>query len=129
MNGLLVVDDEEGVRRSLKRLLEKDGYSIVLAENGQEALEIIGSDAQGIETVICDYRMPGMDGIETLIEIGRMNPEITRIILTAYATITNAIEAVNAGIDGFLTKPFDDKELLQAIEKAIEKDTSAKSGI
>jgi len=111
MNGLLVVDDEEGVRRSLKRLLEKDGYSVVVAENGREALEIVRNDIQGIETVICDYRMPGIDGIETLIEIGRINTEITRIILTAYATMANAIDAVNAGIDGFLTKPFENQEL------------------
>jgi adenylate cyclase len=111
MNGLLVVDDEEGVRRSLKRVLEKDGYRIILAENGREALNIVRSDEQEIETVICDYRMPGMDGLETLIEIGRINTEITRIILTAYATMTNAIEAVNAGIDGFLTKPFENEEL------------------
>lgn len=111
MSGLLVVDDEEGVRRSLKRVLEKDGYNIVLAENGQAALDIIRNDQQEIETIICDYRMPGIDGLETLIEIGRMNTEITRIILTAYATMTNAIEAVNAGIDGFLTKPFENDEL------------------
>ena len=111
MNGLLVVDDEEGVRRSLKRVLEKDGYRIVLAENGQEALEIISNDEQEIETVICDYRMPGMDGLETLRQIGRMNTEVTRIILTAYATMANAIEAVNTGIDGFLTKPFENDEL------------------
>jgi adenylate cyclase len=117
MNGLLVVDDEEGVRRSLKRLLEKDGYSVVVAENGREALEIIRNDVHGIETVICDYRMPGMDGIETLIEIGRMNPEITRIILTAYATMANAIEAVNAGIDGFLTKPFENQELRAKVKE------------
>jgi adenylate cyclase len=117
MNGLLVVDDEEGVRRSLKRLLERDGYAIVLAQNGREALDVIRNDTQGIETVICDYRMPGMDGIETLIEIGRMNPEITRIILTAYATMANAIEAVNAGIDGFLTKPFANQELRAKVKE------------
>ena len=111
MNGLLVVDDEEGVRRSLKRVLEKDGYRIVLAENGSEALGIIRSDGQGIETVISDYRMPGMDGLETLVEIGRLNAEITRIMLTGYATMASAIEAVNAGIDGFLTKPFENEEL------------------
>jgi adenylate cyclase len=121
MNGLLVVDDEEGVRRSLKRLLEKDGYSIVLAENGCEALEIIRNNAQEIETVICDYRMPGMDGIETLIEIGRINTEITRIILTAYATMANAIVAVNAGIDGFLTKPFENQELRAKVKECMIK--------
>ncbi|MBU2261462.1 MAG: response regulator [Proteobacteria bacterium] len=111
MNGLMVVDDEEGVRRSLKKVLEKDGYRIILAENGEEALTIIRQDGQDIETVISDYRMPGMDGLETLIEIGRFNAEITRIMLTGYATMASAIEAVNAGIDGFLTKPFENNEL------------------
>jgi len=111
MNGLMVVDDEEGVRRSLKKVLERDGYRIVLAENGEEALSIIRSDGQDIETVISDYRMPGMDGLETLIEIGRLNAEITRIMLTGYATMASAIEAVNQGIDGFLTKPFENDEL------------------
>ncbi|MBN2438480.1 MAG: response regulator [Deltaproteobacteria bacterium] len=111
MNGLMVVDDEEGVRRSLKKVLERDGYRIILAENGEEALSIVRSDGRDIETVISDYRMPGMDGLETLIEIGRMNAEITRIMLTGYATMASAIEAVNEGIDGFLTKPFGNDEL------------------
>jgi class 3 adenylate cyclase len=111
MNGLMVVDDEEGVRRSLKKVLEKDGYRILLAESGEEALSIIRGDGRDIETVISDYRMPGMDGLETLIEIGRLNAEITRIMLTGYATMASAIEAVNVGIDGFLTKPFENDEL------------------
>jgi adenylate cyclase len=111
MNDLMVVDDEEGVRRSLKKVLERDGYHIILAENGEEALDIIRSDGHDIETVISDYRMPGIDGLETLIEIGRMNAEITRIMLTGYATMASAIEAVNVGIDGFLTKPFENNEL------------------
>jgi adenylate cyclase len=111
MNGLIVVDDEEGVRRSLKKVLEMDGYRIHLAENGEEALSMVRSDGRDIETVISDYRMPGMDGLETLIEIGRLNKEITRIMLTGYATMASAIEAVNEGIDGFLTKPFENDEL------------------
>jgi class 3 adenylate cyclase len=111
MNGLMVVDDEEGVRRSLKKVLEKDGYRIILAENGEEAISIVRSDDGDIETVISDYRMPGIDGLETLIEIGRLNAEITRIMLTGYATMASAIEAVNEGIDGFLTKPFANDEL------------------
>ena len=111
MNGLMVVDDEEGVRRSLKKVLERDGYRIILAENGEEALSIVRGDDRDIETVISDYRMPGMDGLETLIEIGRLNAEITRIMLTGYATMASAIEAVNEGIDGFLTKPFENDEL------------------
>ena len=111
MNGLMVVDDEEGVRRALKKVLERDGYRIILAENGEEALSIVRGEGRDIETVISDYRMPGMDGLETLIEIGRLNAEITRIMLTGYATMASAIEAVNEGIDGFLTKPFENDEL------------------
>jgi adenylate cyclase len=111
MNSLMVVDDEEGVRRSLKTVLEKEGYRILLAENGEEALSIVRGDGRDIETVISDYRMPGMDGLETLIEIGRLNTEITRIMLTGYATMASAIDAVNEGIDGFLTKPFENNEL------------------
>ncbi len=111
MIGLLVVDDEEGVRRSLKRVLERDGYEISLAEGGSEAIDIVREKRDSIETVISDYKMPGIDGLETLIEIGRINPEITRIMLTGYATMESAIESVNAGIDGFLTKPFENIEL------------------
>jgi len=111
MIDLLVVDDEEGVRRSLHKVLEKDGYNVLLAENGEQAINIVGNNGRSIETVISDYKMPGLDGLETLTAIGRLNPEITRIMLTGYATMTSAIEAVNAGIDGFLTKPFDNNEL------------------
>lgn len=111
MTGLLVVDDEEGVRRSLKKVLERDGYAISLAENGNQAVDIVRADPYRIETVISDYKMPGIDGLETLIEIGKINPEVTRIMLTGYATMESAIESVNAGIDGFITKPFLNIEL------------------
>ncbi len=111
MIDLIVVDDEEGVRRSLRKVLEKDGYNVLLAENGEQAISIVGNNGRSIETVISDYKMPGLDGLETLTAIGRLNPEITRILLTGYATMESAIEAVNAGIDGFLTKPFENNEL------------------
>ncbi|MDO9559032.1 MAG: adenylate/guanylate cyclase domain-containing protein [Syntrophales bacterium] len=111
MIGLMVVDDEEGVRRSLRKVLEKDGYDILLAENGEQAVHMARENHSRLETVISDFKMPGMDGLETLIEIGKINPEITRIMLTGYATMESAIESVNAGIDGFLTKPFDNLEL------------------
>jgi adenylate cyclase len=111
MIGLLVVDDEEGVRRSLRKVFEKDRYDILMAENGEQAVQMVRENHDRLETVISDFKMPGMDGLETLIEIGKINPEITRIMLTGYATMESAIESVNAGIDGFLTKPFDNMEL------------------
>ena len=114
---LLVVDDEEGVRRSLKKVLERDGYRVLLAEDGSQAIGIVGDNPHGIETVMSDYKMPGIDGLETLIEIGKINPEMTRIILTGYATMESAIESVNAGIDGFITKPFSNIELRAKIRE------------
>ncbi len=116
---LLVVDDEEGVRRSLKKVLERDGYCVFLAENGNHAIDIVGENTNGIETVMSDYKMPGIDGLETLIEIGKINPEMTRIMLTGYATMESAIESVNVGIDGFITKPFSNIELKAKIRECI----------
>jgi adenylate cyclase len=83
----------------------------MIAENGMDAVEIVRNHINEIETVICDFKMPGLDGLETLTEINKLNPEIIKIILTGYATLDRAIESVNSGIDGFLTKPFDNKEL------------------
>jgi len=114
---ILIVDDEEGVRISLEKVLHRDGYDILLAENGMDAIDIVRKHINEIETVISDFKMPGLDGLETLMEIGKLNPEIIRIILTGYATLDRAIESVNSGIDGFLTKPFDNKEIRQKIKE------------
>jgi adenylate cyclase len=117
VNYLLVVDDEESVRRSLKRALEREGYGVLLAENGDRAIELIKSRPQGIETVISDFRMPGKDGLQTLTEVRKLNPEITRIMLTGYATMETAIESLNEGVDGFLMKPFSNSDLRAKIRE------------
>lgn len=109
--GLLFIDDEEGVRRSIRRALKREPYTTYTASDGREGLAFIQEDVGRVATVISDYKMPGLDGLETLARIGALNPEITRIILTGYATMEAAISATNEGIDGFLTKPFDNLEL------------------
>ncbi len=111
MNGLLFIDDEEGVRRSVARALKREPYELYIAENGETGIAMVEQNQRGIHTVVSDYRMPGLDGLETLGTIGRLNPEMTRIILTGYATMEAAIDATNQGIDGFLTKPFDNRSL------------------
>ena len=108
---ILIVDDEEGVRISLKKVLQRDGYEIFLAETGMEAIDFVRNHINEIDAVISDFKMPGLDGLETLTEIGKINPEIIRIILTGYATLDRAIDSVNSDIDGFLTKPFDNNEI------------------
>jgi len=111
MNKLLFIDDEEGIRRSVIRALKREPYKTYTAENGEAGISFVKDNIPDIATVISDYKMPGLDGLETLGVIESINPEITRIILTGYATMEAAIQATNQGIDGFLTKPFDNIEL------------------
>ncbi len=117
MNKLVLIDDEEGVRRSVARALKRESYQTHTVENGEAGIAYIKKNRDQIATVISDYKMPGLNGLETLSAIGSINPEITRIILTGYATMEAAIQATNEGIDGFLTKPFDNLELRAKIHK------------
>ena len=111
MNGLLFIDDEEGIRRSIVRALDKESYKVFTAVDGNTGIDVLKKNVSHISTVISDFRMPGIDGLQTLMAVYKLNPEITRIILTGYASVETAIEATNQGIDGFLTKPFDNMEL------------------
>jgi len=109
--GVLVIDDEDGIRRSLTRILKEDGYSVSSASNGEEALGFIRTNPNSCDIVICDLLMPGIDGITTIEEINRLNKEVTKIILTGYGTLESSIKAIEAGVDGFITKPFENREL------------------
>jgi class 3 adenylate cyclase len=117
MNGLLIVDDEEGVRRALQKALAKENYQIFSVGDGNEAIALVKQKLAEISIVISDFKMPGIDGLQTLVAIGNVNPDITRILLTGYATLESAIAATNEGIDGFLTKPFDNIELRSKVRE------------
>lgn len=115
MISLLFIDDEEGVRRSLTRALRKEPYEVLTAKDGETGIKMVEDHVSQIGIVISDYKMPGMDGLDTLRAIWSINPEVTRILLTGYATMSSAIRATNEGLDGFLTKPFDNVELRNRI--------------
>jgi adenylate cyclase len=117
MTGLLFIDDEEGVRRSITRALKREPYTIYTAENGDTGVRLAQQYLSEITIVISDYKMPGLDGLETLTRIASINPEVTRVLLTGYATMESAIHATNEGLDGFLTKPFDNVELRNKIQE------------
>src|SRR5437870_4582852 len=91
---LLIVDDEEGPRQSL-RIIFKDEYDVLLAENGQVALELAGQ--RQVDAAILDIRMPGMSGIEVLMRLKEQNPAIEVIMLTAYETVETARQALRYG--------------------------------
>ena len=87
MNKLLFIDDEEGIRRSVIRALKREPYKTYTAENGEVGISFVKDNIPDIATVISDYKMPGLDGLETLGVIESINPEITRIILAGYKKI------------------------------------------
>jgi two-component system, probable response regulator PhcQ len=107
---LLIVDDEENVRRALDRALRGQGYTLRFASTGKEALSLLAQDPA--DMVLSDHMMPSMTGLELMREVRTLYPDTLRIILTGYADLEMAISAINEGeIYRFLTKPWDQVEL------------------
>ncbi len=103
---VMVVDDESVIRRVCKRTLEKSNFLATTANNGDEALRIMAEEE--IDVVLLDIRMPGLSGIEVLKNIKQNHPETEVIMMTGYATIQTAVEAMKIGAYDYLTKPFED---------------------
>ena len=116
---ILVVDDEEGIRKSLKAVLEEEGYLVDTAESGQEA--IAKSKAGFYNLALVDIRLPDMDGVELLTSMNEGTPKMVRIIVTGYPSLDNAIQAVNRGVDGYIVKPFTMEQLLNKIKEHLRK--------
>jgi nitrogen regulation protein NR(I) len=117
MDKILVVDDEESVRYSFQRAFGSD-YDIVTAETGEEALSEIERSAPGL--IFLDVRMPKMSGLEVLKRIKEHYPKLPVILMTAYSDTDTAIEAMKLGAFDYVTKPFENQEIRQLIEKGLE---------
>ncbi|MCJ7498037.1 MAG: sigma-54 dependent transcriptional regulator [candidate division Zixibacteria bacterium] len=115
---ILVVDDEETQREMLGGFLMKEGYSVSLADSSEKALNICQD--KFFEVALIDLKMPGMDGIELLSKLKEMNPEIQVIVMTAYASIETAVEAMKKGAFNYVNKPVDLEELRINIKKTLE---------
>jgi DNA-binding NtrC family response regulator len=115
---ILIVDDEYSVRDSLFNWFRKDGYEVVAAEDAESALRHL---AEGdFDVALVDIRMPGMDGIELQRRIHESRPETAVIMITAYASVETAVEALKEGAFDYITKPLDPDELSHLVTKAIE---------
>jgi two-component system response regulator MprA len=123
---ILVVDDERAVRESLRRALELEGYEIELAEDGAQALERLGSDAEP-DAMVLDVLMPGMDGLEVSRTVRRNGNKLPILMLTARTQVEDRVEGLDAGADDYLTKPFALEELLARV-RALLRRTSDGSG-
>ncbi|HSD21554.1 MAG TPA: sigma-54 dependent transcriptional regulator [Anaeromyxobacter sp.] len=114
---ILVVDDEEIVRESLGGWLEKDGYTIATLPDGRSAIEKLKSERWSI--MIVDLKMPGMDGLQVLEEVKKLQPDVAVVIMTAYATVDTAVTAMKMGAYDYLMKPFDPEELSLMMQKIV----------
>ncbi|MFA5870131.1 MAG: response regulator [Candidatus Bathyarchaeia archaeon] len=119
---ILVVDDDDLVRDSLKTLIRNAGYRVDTAKNGEEAVK--KSDAKYYNLVLIDIRLPDMSGMELLAKIKEHVPRSRKVILTGYSDLESAVEAVNKKADGYLVKPFDPEGLLKVIENHLREQRS-----
>ena len=118
MNKILIVDDELNMRLVLQAMLKKEGYAVTTASNGMEALKILKADQMDI--VVTDLKMPKLDGMGLLDRIIRDYPSTPVIIITAHGTIATAVDALKKGAFDYITKPFEQDELKQVIQKAVK---------
>jgi two-component system response regulator AtoC len=115
---VLIIDDEKLVRWSLQQKLSREGYDVESAPTGEEGLNLIRED--GYDLVLLDLRLPGMDGLQVLQEIKKLEKEIAVVMLTADTGIARAVESVRLGAHNYLCKPFDFDAVRVALEKARE---------
>ena len=115
---ILLVDDEESILNSLRRLLRGQPYEVLLATSGEQALDIMAK--QPVDLVMSDARMPNMDGATLLAHIHQRHPDTLRILLTGYADLTMIVKAINDGqIDRHISKPWHDEELLLTLRQSL----------
>ncbi len=116
---LLIADDDPGLRESLERTLTREGYRVVLASDGNAALERL--QGGGVDLVLTDLKMPGLTGIELLRAAKAIAPDVDVILLTAFGTVEEAVRAMKEGAYDFLTKPFQRAQVIKLIRQALER--------
>jgi two-component system response regulator HydG len=116
---ILVVDDEAGMRRSLSIMLRRQGYEVGEASGGKEAVDQLGADV--LDLVIADLRMTPVTGLDLLRAVKQTAPDVEVIVMTAFGTVEKAVEAMKLGAFDFITKPFQQEEILLRVHNALEK--------
>lgn len=116
---ILVIDDERSIRNTLRDILGFEGYQVELAENGKEGLDLV--QATDFDIILCDIKMPEMDGLETLEQIRKIKPESTVVMISGHGTIDTAVEAIKKGAFDFIEKPLDLNRLLITLRNASDK--------
>ncbi|HEX3000682.1 MAG TPA: response regulator, partial [Armatimonadota bacterium] len=118
MSRILVVDDEPLMREFISESLLSHGYEVDTAENGSRAMDLIGGETYDV--ILTDYKMPKVSGIDVLRRAHEKLPDAKVVIMTAYGTVENAVEAMKLGAYDYITKPFSVDEILILVKRAVE---------
>jgi CheY-like chemotaxis protein len=121
MPGILIIDDERAIRNTLGEILQHEGYKVDVAEDGEQGLKLFTE--RQYDVVLCDIKMPKMDGLEVLDKARQANPDVPIIMISGHGTIETAVEAVKNGAYDFISKPPDLNRLLITLRNAMDKNT------
>src|ERR1700744_6273637 len=123
MSSILIIDDEKAIRKTLSEILSYEGYKIEDAENGEDGLKKFNEKT--FDVVLCDIKMPKIDGMEFLERAKATNPDVSVIMISGHGTIETAVEAVKKGAFDYVSKPPDLNRLLITIRNAMDRQTLA----
>jgi DNA-binding NtrC family response regulator len=121
---ILVIDDDQVIRKTISATLQHAGYRVDTAENGNEAIE--KSNANFYNLALIDNRLPDIEGTELLTSLRQTTPKMVKVILTGYPALQNAVKAINGGVDRYLIKPVNPVELLSVIKEELNEQRKEK---
>lgn len=119
---ILIVDDDEDIRKTLRLILEGEGYDVDEAQSGREAIE--KSKARVYDLALLDIVLPDMQGTQLLRELGKTTPKMIKIMVTGYPNLENAVDSLNYGADAYLIKPVNFEKLINVVEEKLAKQQS-----
>jgi DNA-binding NtrC family response regulator len=120
---ILIVEDDKAILKSLKDILQSEGYSVDTAETGREAIQ--KSKEKFFNMALLDIRLPDMEGTKLLVTMHENLPKMVKIMITGYPSVENAVESLNRGADAYIMKPVKPEKLLALIEEKLEKQSQA----
>lgn len=121
---ILVVDDEEEVRKTIRLQLQGTGLEVVEAEDGKKGIEVLDSEnVITVDAILCDVRMPNVNGVEAVAYFRREYPHIPVIVLTGYPDVKLAVEFMKEGVFEYLVKPVEKEKLVETVMKAVQQRT------
>jgi len=122
---ILIVDDDRTILKSLREILESEGYSVETVETGKEAIE--KTKTQFYNLALLDIKLPDIEGTKLLKAMCETSPKMVKIMVTGYPALENAVEALNMGADAYLMKPVTPEKMLKVVEKKLKEQEEAKS--